>query len=219
MVRSITPQELSLAEQQLIREWVDPQELRHLCEVHLRVLSGEVQSFRASLPAGYPVHTLMAENEVILETLDELEEMNRAAQQADEIAAEHVEGLKHIATHLVEAEPHHQREEETIFPELAQRAVMAPPRIMRMEHNDLRQRKHALLELTEGAETIPYADFKERLSDLARYLVFHLRGHIFKEDSILYLTAVQVVTDPAVWRAIKTQSDEIGYCCFTPTEE
>ncbi len=217
LVRSITPQELSLAEQQLIREGVDPQVLRHLCEVHLRVLSDEVARFRTALPAAHPLDTLMAEHQVILKTLGELEEVNRAVQQADALDAERDERLKRIATLLVDAEPHHQREEQALFPEVERRGVTGPPRIMRMEHVELRQRKHALLELAEAAATMPYADFKKRLNELAGYVVFNLRDHIFKEDNILYPTAAQVIADPAVWEAIKARSDEIGYCSFTPT--
>jgi len=32
-----------------------------------------------------------------------------------------------------------------------------------------------------------------------------------------YPTAVQSITDAGVWEAIRTRSDEIGYCCFRPT--
>lgn len=219
LVRSITPQELSLAEQQLIQEGVDPQELRHLCEVHLRVLSGEVARFRMELPPGHPLDTLVAEHEVILKMLEELEQLNRAVREAGAIIPEQVQRLKDIATHLVEAEPHHQREEEALFPKLEQRGVTAPPRIMRMEHVELRRRKHALLELANAAQTMPYGDFQEKLNRLARDLVLFLRDHIFKEDNILYPTAAQIIADPAIWEAIKTQSDAIGYCFFTPTEE
>ncbi|MGD1995744.1 MAG: DUF438 domain-containing protein [Anaerolineae bacterium] len=218
IVREITPQELSLAEQQLIQEGVDPQELRHLCEVHLRVLSEEVHRFRASLPKGHPVNTLMAEHEVILETLAQLEEVNQAVQQTEQLTAEQVEQLEQIATHLVEAESHHQREEEALFPRVEERGVTGPPRIMRLEHDELRQRKHALLELARSATRMPLSDFRARLNELAPYLVLHLRDHIFKEDNILYPTAVEVVTEPAVWEEIKARCDEIGYCCFTPAE-
>jgi DUF438 domain-containing protein len=94
---------------------------------------------------------------------------------------------------LLDAEPHHQREEQALFPELERRGVTGPPRIMRLEHVELRQRKHALQELAQAAETMPYADFKERLNEVTTYLVFNLRDHIFKEDNILYPTAAQTI--------------------------
>jgi hypothetical protein len=219
LLRTITPQELSLAEQRLIESGTEPEELRHLCDVHLTMLSDEVQSFRAELAKGHPVDTLMAEHEVILEALAELERLNREVQKGDALSGEQAETLTHIATHLVEAELHHQREEEALFPELEQRGVTGPPRMMRIEHEKLRARKHALLELAEEAETIPFEELRSRLNALTTYLVFNLRDHIFKEDNILYPAAVEVVTDAAVWERVKLDCDEIGYCCFTPTEE
>jgi len=219
LLRTITPQELSLAEQRLIESGTEPEELRHLCDVHLRVLSDEVASFRTELAKGHPVDTLMAEHEVILEALAELEGLNKAVQQADGLGEEQAEKLEHIATHLVEAELHHQREEDALFPELEQRGVTGPPRMMRIEHEKLRERKHALMELAEKAETIPFEELQWRLNGLTTYLVFNLRDHIFKEDNILYPAAVEVVTDPAVWERVKLDCDEIGYCCFTPTGE
>lgn len=176
---------------------------------------------RIAFPAGHPVDTLMAEHEVILNTLEDLEGVNQAVQRGDALDAERVEHLKHlkrIATPLMDAEPHHQGEEEALFPELEGRGVTGPPRIMRMEHIELRQRKHTLLELTDVAATISYADFKEQLNELAGYVVFHLRDHIFKEDNILYPTAAQTIADPAIWEAIRARSEETGYCSFTPTD-
>ncbi|MGD2103992.1 MAG: DUF438 domain-containing protein [Anaerolineae bacterium] len=219
LMRTITPRELSLAEQELLEEGIEPEELGHLCEVHLRALSDEIKGFRAELPAGQPVDTLMAEHEVILEALQELEKVNEDVQQADALRDEHAERLEHIATHLVEAELHHQREEEALFPQVEQRGVTGPPRTMRLEHDDLRPRKHELLELGQRSDSMPFADFKERLNDLTTYLVFNLRDHIFKEDNILYPAAVEVVTDPTVWDRVKAQCDEIGYSCFTPEAE
>jgi DUF438 domain-containing protein len=66
LIRSISPLELSLAEQRLISEGVHPQRLRPLCEVHLRVPSNEVDRFRMTLLPGHPLDTLMAEHQMIL---------------------------------------------------------------------------------------------------------------------------------------------------------
>ncbi len=45
-----------------------------------------------------------------------------------------------------------------------------------------------------------------------------LRDHIFKENNILYPMAVQVILEPEKWADMKLKCDEIGYCCFTPSE-
>ncbi len=214
LIRAMTPLEFSQAERELAREAPVP---HHLCEVHLRVLAEEGGGeFRATLTPGHPLDTLMAEHEIILQTLDALAALNQAVQQAAALDPAHVARLEHIATHLVDAEPHHAREEDALFPELEKRYVSGPPQVMRLEHVELRQRKHALLELARAAKTMPYAGFRRRLNELAGYLVPTLRDHIAKEDHILYPMAAQVITDPALWADIQARCDEIGYCCFTP---
>jgi DUF438 domain-containing protein len=175
-----------------------------------------VGRFRTTLQPEHPLDTLMAEHQLILEALEELDRLNQAVKRADERDDDRVDRLKRIARLLVDAEPHHQREEEALFPELEQLGLTGPPRIMRMEHVELRQRKHALLELVDSAATIPYAQLAVRLNELATYLVYQLRDHIFKEDSILYPAAARTVTDPGTWDDIKATSDQIGYCSFTP---
>jgi PAS domain S-box-containing protein len=42
-----------------------------------------------------------------------------------------------------------------------------------------------------------------------------LSNHFFKENNILFPTAMQVVTEQE-WVDARKEFDEIGYCCFTP---
>jgi len=127
-----------------------------------------------------------------------------------------METLKLIAEHLIEAEAHHQREEQVLFPALEKKGITGPPRIMVLEHEELRRYKHELRELTEKAGELGFDEFRERLSTSAHAVIHVLRDHIFKENHILYPTAVKVIESEAAWREMKTRCNEIGYCCFTP---
>lgn len=221
LLGSLSARDLSEAEQRLVDAGLDPQELRDLCAVHLEMMRDQLEDLKASLPPGHVVHTLMREHEYILEFLDELERINRTVQELEAYEPDREEWtrLKHIAQHLVEAEPHHQREEDVLFPKLEALGVTGPPRIMRMEHVDLRHHKHELQDLSRNVADMDFATFKKELKRVANFLVFHLRDHIFKEDSILYPTAVDLIKDESVWEQMHDQADRIGYCCFTPDEE
>jgi hypothetical protein len=215
---AIDPADLSIAEQKLLEAGLKPEDLRHLCSVHIEVLGDQVAQFKAKLPPGHVVHTMVGEHEMILGYLDELERLNAAIQQMQryDSARDEFKLLGHIAEHLVEAEAHHQREEDVLFPELERRGVWGPPRIMRMEHEDLRRRKHELKELAEGVATMRFEEFKRKLDATARLIVPLLRDHIFKENNILYPTAVEMIREEQVWQRMKQECDTIGYCCFTP---
>lgn len=78
-----------------------------------------------------------------------------------------------------------------------------------------RKRKKALKELTETAGKLNQADFAEQLTELESFIVPTLRSHIFKEDNILYPTALQAFSGNE-WPIVKREFDEIGYCPFTP---
>jgi len=218
---TINPADLSLAEQSLIDAGLRPEDLRKLCAAHMEVLGDDLQRTKGGLRPGHVIHTLLSEHEVILDYLGKLEKVNEAVQRMDRYdpTSEELKALPDIAEHLEHAEPHHQREEDALFPELEQRGVFGPPQIMRLEHVDLRKAKKELGHLANTVANADFATFKKGLAEVSGYLVPTLRDHIFKENNILYPTALDVIREPEVWRAMKLKCDEIGYCCFTPTEE
>jgi len=89
---------------------------------------------------------------------------------------------------------------------------------MRMEHQELRKRKKELKELAENAGRTEFKTFKRRLDEVAGFIVATLRDHIFKENNILYPTALKVIEEPDVWKEMNLECDKIGYCCFTPQD-
>jgi len=214
----LDPKELSLAEQKLIEAGLAPEDLRHLCSAHMEMLGGELERMKANLTPGHVLHTMVSEHERILDFLAELDKVNQAIQKMEIYRSEkeEFEKLMHIATHLVGTEPHHQREEKVLFPELEKRGVFGPPQVMRMEHEDLRRYKKELKEVAETVEKMGFNTFKERLDTIAKSIILTLRDHIFKENNILYPTALGVIKEGMVWDKMKAECDKIGYCCFTP---
>lgn len=220
VLANIDPVELSLAEQQLIHEGVAPEELRRLCVAHMKVLEGETEDLKAAAGEGHPLHTLISEHELILGFLDSLEAAVARIEKKGAFAPgdEDVALVAGLAEHLAETEKHHKREEDALFPALEERGITGPTRVMRLEHNEMRPRKKHLLELAKGAGagTVPYSEFVKDLRETASFIIFNLRDHIFKENTILYPTAFRAIREPEVWDEILRKCDEIGYCCFTP---
>lgn len=218
LVSEITPLELSLAEQRLIEDGLEPERLQHLCAIHLEVLEGEMAEFRNSLPAEHPVTVMMVEHDRILGFLVQLEQLNRRLQMLEQYdAANHDFALLGtVAENLIAAENHHLREEQALFPAMEERGVTGPPHIMCLEHDALRLRKHRLKELAAQVATMDYEKFKSALAETAGYIVFNLRDHIFKENNILYPSAIETITEATTWNAIQAKCDDIGYCPFTP---
>jgi DUF438 domain-containing protein len=218
IVSNISPIELSIAEQNLIEKGMNPQDLRHLCDIHMEVLKGELDKIKTKIEPGHVVHTFIAEHDKILEFLTQLEEINFKIQKLESYnsSLEEFESLKTVVNNILDAENHHQREEKVLFTEMEDRKVTGPTRIMRMEHEDLRAKKKFLKQTAEEVSQLGFDEFKEKVDETSKYIIFNLRDHIFKENYILYPTAIEAIKEKETWQDMKRRCDEIGYCGFTP---
>ncbi|MTK12463.1 MAG: DUF438 domain-containing protein [Clostridiaceae bacterium] len=218
MVSKVDPLELSLAEQKLIEEGTKPEDLRHLCDIHMEVLKSELDKLKLKLSPDHILTTLIQEHDEILKLLTLLEEINSKIQKMNSYDKNAVEFnmLLKTADDIIDAENHHKREENVLFPELESRGVTGLTRIMRMEHDMLRAKKHEIRELASEVSKIDFNHFKKELDEAAKYLIFNLRDHIYKENHILYPSSMETLTDSALWSQMKKECDKIGYCSFTP---
>ncbi|MCR1899609.1 DUF438 domain-containing protein [Irregularibacter muris] len=218
IVSNIDPIELSIAEQKLIEGGMDPQNLRHLCDVHMEVLKDELESMKTKIEPGHVIDTLIIEHEKIKEFLTELEEINFKIQkmQSKDEDSEIFKKLLEVAEQILDAENHHKREEDVLFPEMEKRNITGPTRIMRMEHDDLRNRKKVLKDAAENVETMDFELFQSTVDETAKYIIFNLRDHIYKENYILYPTAIDAIQEKELWKDMKNRCDQVGYCGFTP---
>ncbi|MBI4304214.1 MAG: DUF438 domain-containing protein, partial [Chloroflexi bacterium] len=220
MLQDVDAKTLGVLEQEMIREGISHEEIRKsLCDIHLEVMRDSLVAKRIEVSAPHPVHTFMQEHEIILANLKELGLLVGRLKASDSFddMGEDLAKLKDIAHHLVEAESHHQREEDVLFPELERHDVVEPPHIMKLDHVEFRKRKHELFQLAHHPGDYNFEEFKARVVKLGEYLTSELDSHIFKEDNILYQIALQVLS-PDEWEKVKIGCDKIGYCCFTPKE-
>lgn len=128
----------------------------------------------------------------------------------EQLSSQDREELKETAENLLEAERHHKREEEVIFPRLEAKGITGPQRIMVQDHDRYWPLKQELKRLAENVDRN-----QERIKQVGDKLVQGLRDHIFKENNLLYPTALKHLED---WDEIKQESEEIGYCCFSPDQ-
>jgi hypothetical protein len=59
-----------------------------------------------------------------------------------------------------------------------------------------------------------FEDFIVQLDEVVRAILPLLRDHIFKENNILYPTALEIIDDNEVWSRLKDECNRIGYCSF-----
>jgi PAS domain S-box-containing protein len=93
--------------------------------------------------------------------------------------------------------------------------ITEPPGVMWMEHDKIREIKRKLAGLVEKWNTVAFEEFKKELTKVVEPLCSLLPSHFYKENNILFPSALQVVGFEE-WLEAREEFDEIGYCCFTP---
>lgn len=216
----VSPADVARIEEELIREGLPREEIRKLCDVHLAVFKESLKRAEAGTPLGHLIHTFMEERKRIKGFIEDLKGVTNKLEEASgfEAVGGSWRNLRHVAEHLMDVESHYVREENVLFPYLEKHGIKEPPAIMWAEHSDLRENKKRLYKLVETPVQQEYETFVGKVKELVNQLEKGLTSHISKEDNILYPTALRMINDEG-WREIKTQCDELSYCCFTPEQE
>ncbi len=219
LLRVLDAATLGLLEKDLVREGMTQAEIRdHLRDLHREVLGGSLASRRLEGSEPHPVLTLLEEHQAILAALNALEEVVRGLEAASsfETARAELVRLHRVTALLLEAESHHRREEQVIFPRLERLGVLESPALMREDHQRFRRRKQRLRELAEQAlepRGLDFGIWRCEVADQGELLVRELSSHILKEDNVLYRTALESFS-AADWEQVRRESDAIGYCRF-----
>tara|TARA_B100001013_G_scaffold343153_1_gene270330 strand:- start:1306 stop:1875 length:570 start_codon:yes stop_codon:yes gene_type:complete len=170
------------------------------------------------LPEGHIIKTMIKEHDHILVILDELTDIAHQLSTKDQKIGETLmQRVNYLTVKIIGAEPHHQREEEVLFPNLEENGITCMTQCMRMEHEVMRKMKHDLKQKTKNTDGV----WSEKVMDISKLidsLCSMLRQHIHKENTVLYPMALKVITDQAKWVDMRIQCDRIGYCCFYPEE-
>lgn len=177
-----------------------------------------MENFYANLPEGHVLKTFYLEHEIILQTLDEISDLNLKIQNIPNFDSDVLEmsKLQSLATRLTDSEPHHQREEKALFPIMIERGMEGPPTVMLMEHVTIRELKHKLKDISVNYTNLSLEDVKAKINKFSNELYQMLGSHIQKENTILYPMALQGIPEESVWQEMRKKCDEIGYCRFTP---
>ncbi len=172
------------------------------------------------LPKLHAVRTLSEEHQFILGSLRELASLVARLDGYTTFAemGADLEVLKGIAHHLVDAESHHQREEDILFPRIEACGITLPTDVMRKDHVQFRARKRRLYQMAQAGAVGEFADFKAEVREIGLFISRELSEHIFQEDTIVYQIALEVLS-PEQWIDVKRGCDAIGYCCFKPEDQ
>ncbi len=165
----------------------------------------------------HPIEILEKEHEEILANIDRMEEIVNKIKTKKDFAdiKNEIDALKKVAHLFIDADNHHKREEDVLFPAMEAKGIQGPTYVMRSEHDELRAKKRQLNETVNSVPKIGFSDFLSKVEESASFIQSVLREHIMKENNILYPMAMDCIEEKE-WMDIGNKFDKIGYCCFSP---
>lgn len=216
-IKGASAEEIAKAEEELIKEGMPLDEIKKMCGAHLEAFKKSLEEQKPIAPAGHPIHILMVEHNIMLGYGTGLKKIseNLSKFKNFEEAKEGIENFEKLSEHLLESESHYLREENVLFPLLEKHGITQPPRIMWMEHDQIRALKKDLKNLKENYKNIKFDEFKKKLENLSIQLSETLAGHFMKENGILFPASMRVLTEEEI-RGAKVEFERIGYPSFTP---
>jgi len=217
VLRSISPLEIPLIEQELVAEGVSAREIARMCDIHVEIFRESVSGAEKEIeeyPPGHPLRTLYEEN---VEIIKDAEILNLYASSVLKLKGNAlkstlktlegiVRGLKAIGY------THYNREEMIDFPYLERRGLNAVPAVLWRKHDEIRAEMNKLLRLITKGENL------SEISSMGQDLASRLIDMVFRENNILYPT-LKVLLSEGEFKAIRMQDDEIGYYKVKPGDE
>ena len=217
VIQTVSPLEIAQVEEELIREGLPAEEIHKLCDLHIDVFREGIEREEYELPDWHPIGILKKEHGLIIDKMDQLRKLVEKVKQGKCYGC--IQGvlpeLKRIAEDFKASEVHYLREENVLFPYLEKHGITQPPAIMWKEHDQIRGLKKMYYQLLQGMEDVEFKVFQERLEGISFGLAEMLMSHFYKENKILFVSALNVIGREE-WVKIRKEFDEIGYCCFTP---
>jgi len=216
VLRSISPLEIPLIEQELVKDGVSPREIAKMCDIHVEIFRESVRGAEneiKELPAGHPLRTLYEEN---IEIMKDAEILNLYASSLPNLEGKKREvtlkTLEGIARNLKAiGYTHYNREEMIDFPYLERRGLNAVPAVLWRKHDEIRSEINKLLREIDREN---YEEIVTISQDLANRLI----DMVFRENNILYPT-LKVLLSDGEFKAIRMLDDEIGYYKVKPRDE
>ncbi|MCX8171831.1 MAG: DUF438 domain-containing protein, partial [Candidatus Bathyarchaeota archaeon] len=210
-LEGVSPFEIPLAEQELLREGIPVSEILRLCDLHLELLRDLLRlSDLRDVPRGHPLDLLLRENERILKLSEALSVYAGALSKASlEESVNHLEAIGDIVAELRRFRLHYRKIQMLIFPYLERRGITAVPRVLWGREDQAMFKLRELAALVEKGLHNPggYAgSVSERAVEVSR----EISDLIFREEKILF-PSVWVLLSEGEWAAIHEAAKKIGY--------
>ena len=214
LVAGVSGAEVAAMEQELMAEGLPEEEVRKLCDIHVRVFQDALDTNpEPSLVPGHPLHTLAAENraleKIVAEVRAVLSRLPAAAASSD-WGGERTKLLSLLAS-LAELEKHYLKKENQLFPALEAKGIGGPSKVMWAVHDDIRAHLKDLRQAVDAGDRVLAAK-------AGAFVMAEIADMIYKEEKIFFPMCLETLDD-ADWARVKRGEEEVGYAWVEPGRE
>ena len=210
--------EVVQAEEELIEEGLDREEVLKLCDLHTDALGSSIdKSMAKRIPKGHPLDILSKENEALQKQVDKIKHFQFAVENGTKSQSDKkvIIGIHTLFNELMDIEKHYLKLENLLFPFLEKYQITGPPMVMWGKHDETRAfLKSSIQLLTENNNAT-----NEELSGFFELIFIPtlkaVSDMVYKEKQILFPMAMDTLTE-IDWYEILQQSEDIGYCLYYP---
>ncbi len=210
--------EVVQAEEELINEGMEREEILKFCDLHTEALKGNLQSnFSRPFPPYHPLDIFIKENRELEKVIDRIKHLFYEARkrEKDADARDLLKSLHQEFNLLMDVDKHYLKKENLLFPYLEKHEVTGPPMVMWGKHDEVRTFLKSCFPLFEN-EHEATAEIVTGFNDLMlEPTVKAIEEMIYKEESILFPMCIDLLNE-IEWYEIVSQFDEIGYCLYSP---
>lgn len=209
VLAKVSPAEIPLIEQQLVREGVPVQEILKMCDLHVALFRDYLVGRELrGVPEGHPLDLLLRENELILKWAEQLGVVANALAVAE--CCEIAPLLQQLRAHLANlraVRTHYRKVQMLLFPYLERRGIVAVPRVLWGREDQAIVKLRALLKRVE--KELPPEEAKAVAKEAAS-LANELAELVFRENKILFPALLALLTE-GEWAAVAEEARKIGY--------
>jgi len=208
VLSEVSPAEIVLIEQQLVREGIPVGDILKLCDLHVQLFREYLASRELSgIPRGHPLDLLLRENEVILKLSEALGLYAQSVLGLPKVEREIFEQLRKVLRDLRSIRLHYRKIQMLIFPYLERRGIVAVPRVLWGREDQVLVKIREAIQLAEKSTDEEHArEVSRRALEISR----EVAELVFRENKILF-PAVWALFSEGEFAAIAEIAKEFGY--------
>ncbi|NPA99051.1 MAG: DUF438 domain-containing protein [Crenarchaeota archaeon] len=209
ILREISPFEIAVIEQQLIREGVKPEDILKVCDIHVDMFREYLKDQEIEgVPEGHPLDLLIRENMVIMKMAEALSLYASAIKNTENPGDKkrHLDMAIKILVKLKDMiRRHYRKNQMLLFPYLEKRGIDAVPRVLwGREDQVIVEIRRILGEKPSTPEEM------DKLADRLARIAMDIADIGFRENKILYPAAWTLLSE-GEWATIHELAKEFGY--------